>query len=96
MTEEKFSFEQAFEKLEKILDKMNEGSLSLDEALKFFEEGDKLIGLCDNYLSSAQQKIETLIKNRDGKLDLDEKEMPKKEEYTPPSQKVLQEDTKKV
>jgi len=96
MTEENFSFEQALEKLEKITDKMNEGNLSLDEALKFFEQGDQLIGLCDKYLSSAQQKIEKLIKNRNGQLDLDEKNMPKKENFAPVSSNVLQEEIKKV
>lgn len=95
--EEKITFEEAFEKLEQILNKMNEGNMPLNEMMKFFEEGNDLIKLCDNHLSSAQKKAETLIKNINGKLDIDdEKQMPKKEAMASSFQKILQEDTKKV
>ncbi len=89
MTENKQSFEQAFEKLEEILENMNSGKLSLDEALKLFEEGDQLISNCSSKLSKAEQKIETLIKNRQKELSLDENKEPLKETFEPEGSKVL-------
>lgn len=64
------SFETAFARLEEILEKMNSGSVSLDESLKLYEEADKLINICSNRLNAAEKKIETLIKNRKGELVL--------------------------
>jgi len=64
------SFEVAFARLEEILEKMNSGSVSLDESLKLYEEADKLINICSKRLNSAEKKIETLIKNRKGELVL--------------------------
>jgi len=61
-------FETAFSRLEQILDKMNSGSVSLDESLKLYEEADKLIISCSKKLNEAEKKIEILIKNRNGEL----------------------------
>ncbi len=69
MTKE-IPFEQAFARLEEILERMNSGEIPLDESLKLYEEADKLIGLCTSRLSSAEQKIETLVKNREGGLSV--------------------------
>ncbi len=70
MTEQEVDFEAAFARLEIILEKMNSGSVSLDESLKLYEEADKLIVQCHGRLSSAEQKIEILMKKRDGELAL--------------------------
>jgi len=64
------SFENAFVRLEEILEKMNSGSISLDDSLKLYEEADKLIATCSKRLNDAEKKIETLIKNRNGDLVL--------------------------
>lgn len=88
MTEE-ISFEKAFERLEEILQKMNEGKVSLDSSLKLFEEADDLITKCSQKLTKAEQKIETLIKNR---ADLEiENDKPKTKEFEYESGKVLDE-----
>ena len=63
MSEEQ-SFEKAFDRLEEILQKMNEGKISLDTSLKLFEEANSLITKCNDRLVKAEQKIEILIKNR--------------------------------
>ncbi len=76
------SFEEAFERLEKILEIMNEGKIPLHESLSLFEEGDGLIKKCESYLTSAQQKIETLIRNREGILELDEEQKPKRADFS--------------
>lgn len=70
------TFEEAFDRLEKILDQMNAGNVPLEESLKLFEEGDQLIALCDRYLTSAEKKIEKLIKDRNQDLVLDGEQKP--------------------
>lgn len=62
------SFEEAFARLEQILEKLNSGNVSLDESLKLYEEADRLIHECSKRLSDAERKIEILIKNRNGEV----------------------------
>jgi exodeoxyribonuclease VII small subunit len=77
---EQHSFESAFERLEQILEKMNSGKTPLDESLKLFEEADQLIRLCTERLTTAEQKVEMLIKNRQT-LAMDESQKPKTQPY---------------
>ncbi len=70
------SFEEAFARLEQILERMNSGSVPLDESLKLYEEADKLITGCGKRLNEAERKIETLIKNRNGELALSPDQKP--------------------
>jgi exodeoxyribonuclease VII small subunit len=86
-----FSFEVSYEKLEKILETLNEGKVPLEESLKLFEEANKLIQECDQYLNASQQKIETLIKNRQGTLELDENQKPVTKKIALPSNEALTE-----
>ena len=75
-------FEQALEKLENITDRLEDGSIPLDEALAKYEEGVKLVRLCQKKLGEAKKKIEILIKTKDGKFKLEpfeESEIEKKE-----------------
>lgn len=83
------SFEKAFQRLEEILKSLNEGKVSLDESLKLFEEADGLINNCVKKLSSAEQKIEKLIKNRNNELVLDEHNFPLKEPLSINSENIL-------
>lgn len=61
-------FEKDLEKLEKIVESLEEGGLSLDASLKKFEEGIGLAQRCEKALSSAEKKIEKLTRSADGKL----------------------------
>ena len=63
-------FEDALKKLEKIVEELEKGSLSLDEALKKYQEGIELARLCGSKLESAKKKIEVLTKNKKGDLEL--------------------------
>lgn len=81
MTQETLSFEKAFERLEKILEAMNNGKTSLEESLRLYEEAEKLMRLCNTYLVQAEQKIEKLIKGRNGELALDEESRPRTEPF---------------
>ena len=64
------TFENAFARLEEILEQMNSGTISLDASLKLYEEADSLIIMCSKRLTDAERKIEMLIKNRSGELAL--------------------------
>jgi exodeoxyribonuclease VII small subunit len=66
MTEEKF--EQALERLEGIVSKLEDGDLDLEESLKLFEEGIRLSHFCSQKLDEAERKVEILLKNREGTL----------------------------
>jgi exodeoxyribonuclease VII small subunit len=62
------TFESAYSRLEEILNELNSGKVSLENALKLYEEADKLITWCNRELAQAEKKIEVLIKNREGYL----------------------------
>ena len=61
-------FEKDLEKLEQIVQALETGGLSLDDALKRFEEGVKLARRCEKALTEAERKIEILTKNAEGDL----------------------------
>ena len=63
-------FEDALEKLEKIVGLLEDGSLSLDDALGKYEEGIKLSKLCAKRLELAKKKVEILMKSEDGSVEL--------------------------
>ena len=56
-----YPFEQSLEKLEKLVERMEEGDLSLEDSLKSFEEGIKLTRECQQALASAEQRVKLLI-----------------------------------
>ena len=66
MAEQKF--EDAFQKLEAIVKKLEDGNLSLEESLKAFEEGVRLSRLCSKKLDEAEKKVEILLKGKDGTI----------------------------
>jgi exodeoxyribonuclease VII small subunit len=61
----KEKFEDALEKLEGIVKKMETGDVPLEEALKSFEEGIKLIRFCRTKLDEAQRRVEMLLGKED-------------------------------
>jgi exodeoxyribonuclease VII small subunit len=63
-------FEDALKKLEKIVTDLEDGSLSLDDALGKYEEGIKLSRLCAKRLELAKKKVEILMKSEDGSVEL--------------------------
>lgn len=79
------TYETAFARLEEILEKMNSGSLSLDNSISLYEEADRLIRLCSQRLSQAETKIEQLVKNREGSLELSQDGTPQTQPFTPPT-----------
>ena len=62
----KLSFEAALAKLEAIVDSMESGEVPLAELLAKYEEGSKLLKVCEGRLKEAELKIEKLKKAKDG------------------------------
>lgn len=56
------NFENALEKLEIIVEELEKGSLSLDEALAHYEEGVRLSRFCANKLKEVEGRIEMIVK----------------------------------
>jgi exodeoxyribonuclease VII small subunit len=54
-------FEAALKRLEELVRLMESGDLSLEESLKSFEEGIALIRICNERLSLAEKKVQSLI-----------------------------------
>jgi exodeoxyribonuclease VII small subunit len=57
------SFEEQLESLENIVNRLEDGDLSLDESLTQFEQGVKLTKDCQKILSQAEQKVMLLNEN---------------------------------
>jgi exodeoxyribonuclease VII small subunit len=62
------SFEDAMDRLEAIVEAMESGEVPLAELLARFEEGGKLLSLCEQRLKAAELKIEQLKRRKDGSL----------------------------
>ena len=60
------SFETALTKLEAVVESMESGEVPLAELLSKFEQGNKLLKLCETRLKEAELKIEQLKKQKDG------------------------------
>lgn len=62
----RLSFEDALDQLEKIVETMESGDVPLAELLAKFEEGNKLLKVCESRLKDAELKIEQLKQQKDG------------------------------
>ena len=69
-------FEEALKKLESIVDAMESGELPLETLLARFEEGVRLVKVCQTKLEEAELKISTLERNATGELTLKAVEPP--------------------
>ena len=56
-----YPFETSLDKLEKLVEKMEDGDLTLEESLKIFEEGVKLTRECQQALADAEQRVKVLM-----------------------------------
>jgi exodeoxyribonuclease VII small subunit len=61
-------FERSLARLEEVVRKLESPQLSLDEAMKLFEEGVGLSRECQKQLEEAEGKVEILLKKADGKM----------------------------
>jgi len=59
-------FETAFQKLEKIVQRLEGEELPLDESLQLFEEGIRLSRFCHQRLEEVEKKIELILADAKG------------------------------
>ena len=68
MSEEKeLTFEEAMEKLEEIVEKLEDGNVPLEQAISFFQEGMRLSKLCHDKLQHVEKQMEYILRE-DGQL----------------------------
>lgn len=65
------TFEQSLNDLEKIVKQLEDGDLPLEESLKLFEEGVKLSRECRERLTGAERRIQVLMKDANGNMNLE-------------------------
>ncbi len=58
---DELSFEQAREELEKIVQQLEDGRTSLDDALRLWERGEQLHALCQAKLDQAETRVAELV-----------------------------------
>ena len=61
------NFESAMDRLEAIVEQMESGKMLLEELIVRYEEGMKLVKICQERLASAEQRIEIISRNSAGK-----------------------------
>lgn len=62
-------FEKSLSELEKLVERMEQGELTLEESLKSFERGMELTRHCQQALEEAQQKVDQLLE-KDGEFQV--------------------------
>jgi len=67
---DKSTFEEDLKRLQKIVEELGSGKITLGESLKKYEEGVKIAQSCSQTLAEAQRKVELLMK-KDGKFSLE-------------------------
>ena len=72
-------FEDSMKRLEDIVEDLESGDLPLEDSLKAFEEGMKLLTFCSDKLDEVEKRVAVLIKESDGRYtkkpyDTDEQE----------------------
>ncbi len=71
------SFENAMERLEAVVEQMENSKLPLEELIRCYEEGTQLIRLCSERLTAAEQRIEIITRDATGQTAV--------AEYPPPT-----------
>jgi exodeoxyribonuclease VII small subunit len=63
-------FEAAIEDLQEVVEQLESGDLSLEDALAAFERGVGLVRYCNQKLSEVEKKVELLVRDKEGQLRL--------------------------
>ncbi len=61
------AFEDALAELERIVDRLEKGSVSLEDSIKLYERGEALKTRCGELLQNAEMRIEKITLTADGK-----------------------------
>jgi exodeoxyribonuclease VII small subunit len=63
-------FEVALGELEEVVEQLESGDLSLEDSLAAFERGVGLVKYCNEKLSEVEKKVDFLLKDKAGRLQL--------------------------
>lgn len=58
-----FSYEKSIERINELLEKMENDDISLSENMEYFKEAKSLIKLCNEYLSNMEKEFEIIVAN---------------------------------
>jgi len=89
--EVELNFEDAMDRLEKIVEQMESGKLPLEDLIVRYEEGMNLVKICQERLANAEQKIEIIARDSAGKPVI--KEFETEEERAAPEKTVAESDS---
>ena len=63
-------FEDVMGDLEEVVERLESGDLSLEDSLAVFEKGVKMVELCNKRLNEVEKRIDLLVKDRDGRIQI--------------------------
>jgi len=75
MSNDTLTFEEALNRLEVLVNRLEEGNLPLEESLELFAEGIKLTKQCSQHLNQAEKQINLLLEDEQGQLVIQEEEL---------------------
>lgn len=64
------TFEETLKKLERLVEELKTGDISLDKAIKKYQEGMLLSKQCLDLLDKAEKKVQICLKGKDGKVKI--------------------------
>ena len=67
--EEELSFEESLEKLEEIVNKLENGDVPLDDAIEEFNNAMQLVKVCNDKLNAAEESIAKIVKDNGDIVD---------------------------
>ena len=62
------SFEEAMEELERVVSKLEEGDVALDQSIELYEKGAELKRRCESKLKEAEEKVAAITSDSDGNV----------------------------
>lgn len=65
------SFEEALQKLEEIVSRLENGDIPLEESINIFKEGVELTKFCKEKLNEAETQLKKLVKDENGNFQLE-------------------------
>ena len=72
MAKKNVTFEEALQKLEAIVEKLESGEITLNDSIAAFEEGQKLVEFCLQQLQEAEEKVKKLSRDANGNFELND------------------------
>ena len=88
-SEKGIKFEAAMKRMEEIVAELEKEDLDLEKSLSLFEEGIRMSRICSQQLNQAEQKIEKLVKEKDGEFQTEILQEPEENDEREPDDDEL-------